>query len=1109
MSPMSLDTNDLLAVTAETRPAPSDPSPDAPTFVDNRDGNTLEAALDGLAASGERGQPLAIATGFFTPHGLVRLRDAFRASGDVRLLLGTEPPRHRDAMRPRPGERTRAFERRLLEEERTRTDFALHAARDLYPFTPEAREALRDLVDLARSGAIRARRYEGRFLHAKAFLSGTAEQGAVLAGSGNVTGGGLARNLELALGRDDAETLAAAHGWFDDLWEEAEEFDLAAWLGALVDEYTPFDVYIRILLELYGDDLAAFDEEIDGLKLTTFQRHGVAQALRIMRERGGAIVADEVGLGKTYIAGEIMRQYYDRRQRALIVCPATLRDGTWKNFLAEHSFDLSAEIVSYDQLALEKQLGGPNTYLKRPLDEYQLVVVDEAHNYRNPAAENRLKVLHRLLWGRTRDVLLLTATPVNNSIWDLYHVIRTFVRQDAGLADVGVVSLRDKFRTANALEPAKLSPDHLFSVIDATCVKRTRQFVKKHYADDRVMIDGEERTITFPRAKAISVRYDVDGPTAAMFDLVERYLDPDGDDRLLFSRYSANAYRKKKEDDDPAAAQAIGLLRSGLLKRAESSVHAFACTLDRMIREHALFLEALDRGLVVPTYVLRELAATEDDIDTLLGKGRGEAVDAFNVEPLRTDTSEDLDKLRALHEAATTITSRDDPKLSALAEALKTIRTDADREGVSDEDRRRNGKVLVFSYYADTVAYVKDWLARQCASGELSAYDGRIASVIGGGEGDVDQARAAAGFAPRSSAGGNAEDLYDILISTDVLAEGVNLQECRHVINFDLPWNPMRLVQRHGRVDRIGSPHDEIFLRTVFPAQRLDNLLNIEARILDKIALAARSIGVNAPVEEAEGGTHSFASTRREIEKLLREDPSLYERGGTVQDAQTAEEYRQTLRKALERNETYYRGLPRPIGSGMARGSQRGIVFCTRVGPAVQTVFVPCGSEWSPEGEPSTEQAACLRAIECDPDTEGGVPTDFRARIFDIWQVARDRVVREWNHRSDPANVQPRIDRLNRRIADHMRSWSVSVDVDTSHVQEAIEIVESPWEQRDKNRLSEAFGKLEANETSAREFVEFVREAGVQAYEQPPLVDPVGMDDVELVAWMAVTQPPS
>ena len=251
------------------------------------------------------------------------------------------------------------------------------------------------------------------------------------------------------------------------------------------EAHSPWIIFLRVLWQLYNSEIGEEIQEDDNLPLTTFQKHGVARALRLIRERGGVIVADEVGLGKTFIAGEILQIYSARRQRALLICPAALRDSTWKQFLNEYAVSRAIECVSFEQLAGDRQLFDkqhPNAkkrHLERSLDEYQLIIVDEAHNYRNPTAPTRAAVLRRLLFGKKRDLLLLTATPVNNSLWDLYHLIHFFVRQDAHLADRGVLSIRQRFVRAMRTNPTDLNPDVLYPIIDATTVKRTRQFVKK------------------------------------------------------------------------------------------------------------------------------------------------------------------------------------------------------------------------------------------------------------------------------------------------------------------------------------------------------------------------------------------------------------------------------------------------------------------------------------------------------------------------------------------------------------------------------------------------------------------------------------------------------
>jgi len=350
-----------------------------------------------------------------------------------------------------------------------------------------------------------------------------------------------------------------------------------------------------VLWHLYGEEVEKDTEADNNLPLTSFQKHGVARALRLIEEMGGVIVADEVGLGKTFVAGEILQLYRSRRQRALLICPASLRDSTWKRFL--NTYQLFVECLSFEQLANDIQLCDaqrPNAsqeHLQRPLEECQLVIVDEAHNYRNPDTPTRAAALRRLMFGQRRDLLLLTATPVNNSLWDLYHLLRFFLRQDAHLAGHGILSIRARFEQAMREDPSNLSPDVLYPVIDATTVKRTRQFVKKHYANDTIAgPDGRPQPIIFPESRAISVRYNLDDLLPGFFDRLESALDPDDSAAIYFARYMPNAYLLNQDEEEDARGRAlVGLLRSGLLKRFESSAFAFRRTVDKMVREHGVF----------------------------------------------------------------------------------------------------------------------------------------------------------------------------------------------------------------------------------------------------------------------------------------------------------------------------------------------------------------------------------------------------------------------------------------------------------------------------------------------------------------------------------------
>jgi hypothetical protein len=387
-----------------------------------------------------------------------------------------------------------------VDESLREQDAALRRGLDLLPFDLETDASIRRLLALLRGGKVTVRRYTRRFLHAKAFLFRT-PGGGLVTGSSNLTFAGLRRNIELNLGHYDSPAVPKVEAWFDELWDAAEPFDLAALYDRLMAEFEPYLIYMRVLYALYGDELAQEQMEKGESPLTTFQEHGVWRARRILQKYGGVLVADGVGLGKTFLAGALIADYRMRRQRVLLLCPAALRDSTWREFL--HRFQLFVECVSYEELANDQQLGGAHRHLQGSLEEFALVVIDEAHNYRNPDSPARAGVLRRLLLGPRRDLLLLTATPVNNALWDLYHLLRYFVKQDAVFADRGVLSLRERFTEAMKQDPFNLNPDTLYPVIDATTVKRTRQFIKKHYTNDLITLaSGERVPIRFPKPVA-------------------------------------------------------------------------------------------------------------------------------------------------------------------------------------------------------------------------------------------------------------------------------------------------------------------------------------------------------------------------------------------------------------------------------------------------------------------------------------------------------------------------------------------------------------------------------------------------------------------------------
>jgi superfamily II DNA or RNA helicase len=1092
-------------------------APPKPEFATNSSvesvADAINAHLRHLRQTWAQPPDLAISSAYFNPAGFLLLADELEQVGHVRMLLGAEPAVPERRIRSLvegvgPARAARLALRRALDGH-ART---LETDRDLLGFSVEADTSARRLVGWLRSGRVEVRRLEDAFLHGKAFIVTTHDEG-VIAGSSNFTYAGLATNLELNIGQYQPSAVAQVREWFDDLWHRAVPYNLASLYEARFEPHPPYIIYLRMLFERYGAELdqEARDESRGQIHLTTFQRDGLWRAARILHERHGVIIADEVGLGKTFLAGELIRQAVtNRRQRVAVIAPATLRDGPWRRFLA--TYQLGVECLSFDDLVAGGLMFDPG--------DYAMVVVDEAHYLRNPATL-RADAMRALLSGTPpKDLVLLTATPVNNSLWDLYSLLYYFIKNDAAFADIGIASLRDHFARAMALNPDDLSPAHLFDILDAVAVRRTRPFVKRYYPHDRVRLDGELVPITFPTPRVRKVSYDLDEAFPGFFDRFAHALEgfttselPLDPAVLTLARYAPSRYRL---DNDVSSheVQLAGLLRSGLLKRFESSAFAFGQTCRTMAASHDAFLDLLDQGWVATGDVLRQWVATDtDDIEQIAAfreenKDELDLAGEYDSDALRADITSDRDLLLAFAIEAEAVIPDHDPKLTALVNELAAIVAQARAEGVGDEDVRNRRKVLIFSYYADTV----EWITRRVtavldADPRLGDYWNRITSITGS---EGARQEVLFGFAPQSTDAPSARsaDLYDIVVTTDVLAEGVNLQQARHIINYDLPWNPMRLVQRHGRIDRIGSRHAEVFLRCFFPDQRLDDLLGLEERLERKLKQAAAAVGVSEVLPGSAANEITFTETRDEIERLQREDATLFEAGGPGASALSGEEYRQELRRALENPALAerIRALPWGSGSGLAReGANSGYVFCARIGDheRVQFRYVEVREPTAPVIVADT--LACLAQALCPEGmaTERMLDESTYSRAFTAWDIARDDIVVEWNRASDPANLVTPVPAIMHRAADIVRAYKPA-DMAVDDADWLIDALQAPYPERIQREVRRIVLDDDADVGKVRLLLALARELGLAPSPPPEPLPEITEEDVHLVGWLAI-----
>jgi hypothetical protein len=1097
-----------------------------PEFLINRPGervaDAINSHLEFLLKTQSQPFELAISTAYFNPGGFNLLAETLENVGTVRLVLGAEPEGPERELRrldptSGPEEMKRARLRRALEGHAD----TLAVDRDLLGFSLEADSAARRLITWLESGKVQVRRYEQGFLHGKTFLVTTNDEGAIV-GSSNLTYAGLAVNNELNLGQYQPSVVNQVHEWFDDVWAGSGLYDLAGIYAARYLPHSPYLIYLRMLYERYGVEIEQEAGVGAGIHLTSFQQDGVWRAQRMLEAHHGVLVADGVGLGKTFIAGELIRQAVrERRQRVLLVSPAALRDGPWRAFLAREQ--LGVMNVSYEELSQDRQVNseGLGDHLVFDKDEYAMVVIDEAQAYRNPDTI-RAGVLRRLLEGTPpKDLVLLTATPVNNSLWDLYYLLSYFIRNDAAFAHAGIRSLKGHFAEAMALEPDDLSPDKLFDVMDDVAVRRTRHFVKRYYPNERILMGGQEIPIRFPDPKVLRVSYDLEDVVPGFFVRFAHALDcGDGDCEhdpeladapvLRLARYCPSKYRRGGGHAESYELQLAGLLRSGLLKRFESSAHSFALTCGRMAASHDAFLQLLDAGWVVTGSALADWMSTDsDDFDPYaLDEKEREPANAYDVEALRGDVLADRELLLAFAEEASRVTHESDPKLAQLAEELAAIAEQATEDGLTPSMQRDDRKVIVFSYYADTVEWIEGYV-RAAVEGEprLADFRDRIA-VVSGRQGN--RTDALWGFAPRTTdaPAGRIDDLYDLLVTTDVLAEGVNLQQARNIINYDLPWNPMRLVQRHGRIDRIGSPHDRVFLRCFFPDVQLDALLRLEERLLRKIAQAAASVGVEGEVLPGSRTTDvTFAETREEILRLRHEDPSLFDLGGEKGDAYSGEAFRQELRQGLQPSSPFgaeVRGLAWGSGSGLARvGSTPGFVFCARVADHPSPQYRYVAYEQGEEPEVIGDTLTCLFQAEASAETDRVLDEDTHLRAYDAWALARNDIFVEWQKATDPRELQPKVPKTMRDAASLLRNHPPA-DVPQKELEDLIDAVEAPFGARIEKMIRDALKSETDPAKQAVALVAKVRELGLQPVPAPKPLPVIEPDDIHLVCWLAI-----
>lgn len=919
-------------------------------IIDNR----REKLVDHINRVLSSTESARFAVGYFFLSGLESIAEKLAGVKDLRLLIGNTTNQetveqlaegHRrlelvaDSLESQSyPKRTEA--KRIAEE----TSENLRSSLELMDQTDEDEALVGTLARMIEEKRLKVRLYTKGRLHAKAYIFDYAplfdqagrpverhENGIAIVGSSNLTLAGVTHNTELNVIVQGNSNHAELGRWFDDLWEDSRDFDDAlmnemqqAWPLAAVK---PYDIYMKTLYALVNDRLEGgddkdilWDDEITR-DLADFQKVAVRQCVQIIRKFGGGFISDVVGLGKSYIGAAIVK-HFERTEHArpLIVCPPALVE-MWERY--NEVYQLNARVLSMGFLR-EDDDGGARFLLDDvKYRDRDFVLVDESHNFRHSSAQ-RYKVMQSFL-ATGRLCCFLTATPRNKSAWDVYNQIKLFHQDDRTDLPIDPPNLKEYFRLIEKGD--RKLPDLLANLL----VQRTRNHILRWYGYDSEThravdptnfedyVDGRRRAYVlvggqhnfFPTRKLETIEYSIEESYRGLYQELRGYLGKarkrlmrnPPDDELTYARYGLWHYvKKEKQKQEPytnlhrAGANLRGLMRILLFKRLESSVHAFRESIRRLVRIHKSFLLALDNDIVPAGQDARDVLYESDYeeeselLDALRNVSRRYSAEDFDIEVLRAHIEQDIELLGKMQTLVQPITPDQDAKLQTLMDRLS-------------KKPLNFGKRLIFTQFADTASYLH---ANLNPGGQNPEID-----VIYSG--DKNKARLVGRFAPKANPEyrmPEGECELSTVIATDVLSEGLNLQDCDKVINYDLHWNPVRLIQRFGRIDRIGSEHDTVYGFNFLPETGIERNLNLKQKLRNRIEEIHETIGEDSAIldpsesinsdamyamYEKKGGQLSLFEDEEdefidlnEAEEILRqlrkEDPEEYERIADLRD---------------------------------------------------------------------------------------------------------------------------------------------------------------------------------------------------------------------------------
>ena len=850
-------------------------------FFTNEDGNSL---YEKFSQTLKNAQFFDSLVGYFRTSGFYRICDSLKDIEKIRILIGINVDKYTYEVMQEAQQQKLDFEAQsnIKKQFKQEVKNEFEHSQDTIDVVKGVNK-FRELLEL---GKIEIKACREQNIHAKVYITRYDENhmpfyGSVITGSSNFTENGLNAQYEFNVELKDDEDVDYALEKFEKLWEKAvpisEDYinalETKTWLN---DKITPYEIYLKFLYEYFYDEINVeqiFDKKDlpDNYMKLDYQINAIAKINKIVNEYNGVFISDVVGLGKTYIAAMYAKILTGR---ILVIAPPPIIPN-WIG--AFKDFDIKSKNYDIESIgALNKIVERVEKAEKYGEKSYDYIFIDEAHRFRN-GENTQYDLLKRICLNK--KVVLISATPLNNTFFDFYYLISLF--QNPVNSEIpGLPNLEAFFATRrnyikkiekqyggkdsteyiNAVK--KVSKEVRDKILKYLMIRRTRTDIKKYFEKDI-----KKQGLFFPEVQTPQkLIYEFDEHTNIIFEKTIQRIGTKGtpkNEKLSYARYKPKTYLKDKQlsaFENQQQINNVGFMKSRLVKRLESSKYAFEMTIERSIKSHEKMLSMLNSGTVYISKDINVLDYIDDDtktIEDLLEKGKGKELDVFSSSEFREDFKIDL--------------LRDLSFLKELLNDWKTIKHDYKQEKFVKELAEnlilKDKKLVIFTESAETGENLSKVLKE--------IYGNKVLFYSSGQKDDLKDT-IKYNYDPNQKEF-EQKDNIQLLITTDVLSEGINLHRSNIIVNYDLPWNPTRVLQRVGRVNRVGTKHDKIHIFNFFPTAETDDQLKLEGNIISKIQAFHNALGEDAQYLSEDEEVESYNLRGEQLYITLNEKDSFGE----------------------------------------------------------------------------------------------------------------------------------------------------------------------------------------------------------------------------------------